>query len=76
MNHRQAKLGEDNRAAVRALLASHLGISRAEIGDLLGLSPMAVTRHVAAIRAEWGAKTLPTQRARQGGASPEQGGGE
>ncbi|WP_394031286.1 winged helix-turn-helix transcriptional regulator [Xanthobacter autotrophicus] len=44
-------IGADNRAAVRALLVSHLGISRREIASRLGLSPMAVTRHVAAIRA-------------------------
>ncbi|WP_394118237.1 winged helix-turn-helix domain-containing protein [Xanthobacter lutulentifluminis] len=58
------KIGADNRAAVRALLASHLGISRREISERLGLSPMAVTRHVAAIRAEWGAKPLPTRAGR------------
>ena len=56
------KIGADNRAAVRALLASHLGISRREIAERLGLSPMAVTRHVATIRAEWGAAPLPTKR--------------
>lgn len=65
MNHKQIELGERNRAAVRALLSSHLGISRAEIAKLLDLSPMAVTRHVASIRAEWGATTLPTRRGKQ-----------
>ncbi|EHK57724.1 hypothetical protein MAXJ12_08374 [Mesorhizobium alhagi CCNWXJ12-2] len=62
MNHKQIELGERNRAAVRALLASRLGISRTEIAERLELSAMAVTRHVAAIRAEWGAATLPTRR--------------
>lgn len=57
-------IGERNRAAVRALLASHLGISRREIGARLGLSPMTVVRHVAALRAEWGGDTLPTKRGR------------
>lgn len=64
MNHKQVELGEKNRAAVRALLASHLGISRTEIAGRLGLSPMAVTRHVTAIRAEWGGLSLPTRRGR------------
>lgn len=62
MNFRQIEVGRKNRDAVRALLSSHLGISRREIGEMLDLSPMAATRHVAAIRAEWGAKTLPTKR--------------
>ncbi|WP_424464522.1 winged helix-turn-helix transcriptional regulator [Paradevosia shaoguanensis] len=43
-------------------MATHLGISRKEVSERLGLSPMAVTRHVAAIRAEWGGDTLPTRR--------------
>lgn len=64
MTHKQIELGQVNRAAVRTLLASHLGISRAEISKLLGLSPMAVTRHVTAIRSEWGAESLPTKRGR------------
>lgn len=59
------KIGADNRAAVRALLASHLGITRVEIAERLGLSPMAVTRHVAKIRAEWGALPLATGRNRR-----------
>lgn len=62
MTHPQVDAGRRNREAVRALLASHLGISRTEIADRLGLSRMAVTRHVAAIRAEWGGETLPTKR--------------
>lgn len=64
MNHKQVALGNQNREAVRSLLASHLGISRTEIAAHLGLSPMAVTRHVTAIRAEWGALSLPTRRGR------------
>ena len=60
MNHKQVELGAKNRAAVRALLTSHLGISRTEMAHRLGLSPMAVTRHVTAIRGEWGAGPLPT----------------
>lgn len=62
MNTRQVQLGQENRAAIKALMATHLGISRKEVSERLGLSPMAVTRHVAAIRAEWGGDTLPTRR--------------
>ncbi|GAA2867052.1 biotin operon repressor [Aminobacter niigataensis] len=63
MNLRQIELGERNRAAVRALMVTHLGISRVEIAAKLSLSPMAVTRHVTAIRSEWGGEALPTRRA-------------
>ena len=52
MNHKQVALGVENRCAIKALMASHLGISRQEIAERLNLSAMAVTRHVAAIRAE------------------------
>lgn len=62
MNRKQIELGAENRAAVRALLASHLGISRQEVAQRLNLSPMAVTRHVTSIRAEWGGLSLPTRR--------------
>ena len=58
------EIGAANRTAVRELLQSHLGISRKEIAERLGLSTMAVTRHVAKIRAEWGGKPLPTQNRR------------
>jgi predicted ArsR family transcriptional regulator len=59
------KIGADNRAAVRNLLYTHLGITRREISERLNLSPMAVTRHVSAIRAEWGALPLATGRNRR-----------
>lgn len=71
MNRRQIKIGEENRRNVRMLLAHYPGISRAEIAELLDLSPMAVTRHVAAIRSEWGGKTLPTRRGRIASPNPE-----
>ena len=66
MNLKQIALGMSNRAVIKALLSSHLGISRKEIAERLGLSQMAVTRHVTAIRAEWGGKSLPTRRGRDG----------
>ena len=62
MNNKQVEIGAANRKAVRALLRENLGISRKEIGQRLGLSAMAVTRHVTAIRAEWGGESLPTKR--------------
>jgi predicted ArsR family transcriptional regulator len=65
----QVEIGRQNRDAVRALMVSHLGISRVEIGHKLGLSAMAVTRHVTAIRNEWGGKSLPTKRAMGGDAT-------
>lgn len=64
MNRKQAELGRTNREAVRALLSSYLGISRVEIAEKLGLSTMAVGRHVTAIRKEWGGASLPTRRHR------------
>lgn len=54
--------GATNRALVRDLLRTRLGISRAEFGGDLGIGAMAVTRHVTAIRSEWGARSLPTRR--------------
>ena len=62
MTLKPVERGARNRAAVRALLVSHLGISRTEIAERLGLGLMTVTRHVTAIRAEWGGTSLPTRR--------------
>lgn len=66
MNRKQVELGRTNREAVRALLSSYLGISRVEIAEKLGLSTMAVGRHVTAIRKEWGGASLPIRRGRHG----------
>ena len=62
MNHKQVALGALNLEAVRWLLRDYPGISRTEIAARLGLSKMAVTRHVTTIRREWGAGPLPTRR--------------
>lgn len=62
MNLKQRQLGEQNLSDVRAMLVTYSGISRTEIASKLALSAMAVTRHVATIRSEWGAQTLPTRR--------------
>ena len=48
------ELGTTNRTAVKALLLNCPGIFASEIAKRLDLSEMAVGRHIAAIRAEWG----------------------
>ncbi len=53
MNHKQVKLGEDNRDAVREWFTLHLCGTQRECAQDLGLSAMAVNRHVRAIRSEW-----------------------
>lgn len=53
MNHIQVELGESNLAAVRRWFASHLCGTQVECAKALGLSAMAVNRHVKTIRAEW-----------------------
>lgn len=53
MNHKQVELGEENREAVRKWFACHLCGTQRECAKDLGLSDMAVNRHVRAIRAEW-----------------------
>lgn len=53
MNHKQVKLGEDNLSAVRKYFATHLCAKQVECAEALGLSVMAVNRHVETIRAEW-----------------------
>ena len=47
------EVGRDNLAAVRAFMASHLCATQRECAEALGLSVMAVNRHVKEIRAEW-----------------------
>ncbi len=66
----QKEVGARNRTNVLFLLRTCPGISRVEIAARLGLSTMAVTRHVTAIRQTWGAGSLPTKRTlRQGDAA-------
>lgn len=47
------EVGRDNLAAVRAFMATHLCATQRECADALGLSVMAVNRHVQTIRSEW-----------------------
>lgn len=52
-NWRQVELGAKNRVAVRRWFETHLCGTQSECASELGLSPMAVNRHVRAIRSEW-----------------------
>lgn len=51
-----AKIGHENREAVRAYFASHIGCTNVECGKAIGLSVMAVGRHIATLRKEWAAQ--------------------
>ena len=53
MNWRGIEEGRRNREAVRAFFTAHLCATNVECSKALGLSIMAVGRHVEAIRAEW-----------------------
>jgi len=48
-----AKIGHENREAVRQFFAAHIGCSNVECAKALGLSVMAVGRHIATLRKEW-----------------------
>lgn len=52
-NWKQVDLGEANLVAVREFFASHLCATQRECAKTLGLSDMAVNRHVRTIRADW-----------------------
>lgn len=52
-NWKQVDLGRENLAAVREYFSSHLCATNRECAAALGLSVMAVGRHVKTIRAEW-----------------------
>ena len=51
-----AGIGRSNKERVKSFLERHIGATNLECADALNLSPMAVGRHVAALRAEWEAK--------------------
>lgn len=48
-----AKIGHENREAVRAYFADHIGCTSGECAKVLGLSVMAVGRHIKTLRQEW-----------------------
>ena len=52
-------IGALNRADVRRWFREHLCGTQRECAAALGLSPMAVSRHVASIRAEWRQEAYP-----------------
>jgi predicted transcriptional regulator len=47
------KLGHKNREAVRWFFVTHPGCSQIDCAKALGLSVVAVNRHVKRLRAEW-----------------------
>lgn len=47
------KIGHDNREAVRAYFLAHIGVTNSECARALGLSVMAVGRHIKTLRREW-----------------------
>lgn len=53
MNTVQVNLGIENLERVRAFFKRHLCATQRECAEALGLSVMAVNRHVRAIRSEW-----------------------
>lgn len=53
MNHKQIELGQDNLEAVEEFFRTHLCATQRECSEALGLSAMAVNRHVKTIRAGW-----------------------
>lgn len=48
-----AQIGRDNREAVRAYVLAHVGVTNRECAAALGLSVMAVGRHIKTLRQEW-----------------------
>lgn len=52
-NWKQVEMGEANLRAVRAFFVTHLCATQRECAAALGLSLMAVNRHVRTIRDEW-----------------------
>jgi len=53
VNHKQIEAGRDNRERIRMWQTAHPWGTQSECAKALNLSPMAVGRHVKAIRAEW-----------------------
>ncbi len=58
-----ANIALSNRARVKAFFERYIGATNTECSDALKLSPMAVGRHVAAIRATWEGKATFKLRA-------------
>lgn len=47
------QIGHDNREAVRTYFLAHVGVTNRECAKALGLSEIAVGRHIATLRQEW-----------------------
>lgn len=52
-------IGDLNRARVRAWYRAHPGCTQKECAEALGLSVMAVNRHVKAMRDDWKSAAAP-----------------
>lgn len=72
MAARRSRIGDKNRAAVRALLVACPGILQKEIAEVLGLGTVAVNKHVKKIRVEWGADTRPVAPRRHAALSAQE----
>ena len=57
-------IGARNRDRIRTYMLDHIGATNAECGQALGLSDMAVGRHIMALKAEWKTKPKPRKRAK------------
>ena len=53
MNYIQIQTGRENLKAVREFFRRHPGAKQSDCSKALGISVMAVGRHVKTIRAEW-----------------------
>lgn len=52
-SHHKIEVAEGNRKAIRAYFRAHVGVTRGECAQALGLERRTVERHIAAIRSEW-----------------------
>lgn len=55
------RIAAANREAVREYLAGHIGATNKECAHALGLSVMAVGRHVHVLRSEWQERELQAE---------------
>jgi DNA-binding Lrp family transcriptional regulator len=62
VNWRQIDLGDANLDVLRRFFREHLCATQVECAEALGLSTMAVNRHVRTIRAEWCARKSAPRR--------------
>ena len=56
-------IGDNNRDRIKTYMLEHVGATNVECGRALGLSVMAVGRHIKGLKAEWRQK-LPARKTR------------